>query len=92
MTDQQPAKPNDAYAELGRIDFSETDLATVLAKVADLARRTIPDADEVSITLVGPGGAHTAAFTGERAMTVDDGHDGRWSITADPAVDDRRSN
>jgi GAF domain-containing protein len=62
----------DAFAELGRINFRETDLATALAKVADLAKRTISGADEVSITLVGAGGAHTAAYTGERAVTVDE--------------------
>jgi GAF domain-containing protein len=72
MTDAQAMKPTDAFAELGRIKFSETDLATVLATVADLGRRTIPGADEVSITLVGSGGAHTAAFTGERAVIVDE--------------------
>jgi GAF domain-containing protein len=72
MTDPQATKPADAFTELGQINFRETDFATVLAKVADLARRSIPAADEVSITLVGPGGAHTAAFTGERAMIVDE--------------------
>src|SRR3954452_17567068 len=72
MTDPQAMKPTDAFAELGRIKFSETDFATVLATVARLAERTIPGADDVSITLVGAGGAYTAAFTGERAMTVDE--------------------
>jgi hypothetical protein len=72
MTDPQTIKPTDAYAALGRIDFRATDVATALATVADLARRSIPGADDVSITLVGPGGAHTAAFTGEPAMTVDE--------------------
>ena len=72
MTDPQAIKSTDAFAELGRIDFSETNLATALATVADLAKRTISGADEVSITLVGAGGAHTAAYTGERAMTVDE--------------------
>jgi GAF domain-containing protein len=62
----------EAFAELGRIDFSDTDFATVLAKLADLAQRTIPGADDVSITLVGAGGGHTAAFTGQPAMTVDE--------------------
>jgi GAF domain-containing protein len=65
-------KPTDAFAELGRIDFRETDVATALAKVADLARCSIPGADDVSITLVGAGGGHTAAFTGPRAVTVDE--------------------
>jgi GAF domain-containing protein len=72
MTDAQAMRPTDAFAELGRIRFSDTDFATVLATVADLAKRTIPGADDVSITLVGAEGAHTAAFTGERAMTVDE--------------------
>jgi GAF domain-containing protein len=72
MTDPQAMTSTDAFAELGRINFNETDLATALAKVADLAKRTISGADEVSITLVGAGGAHTAAYTGERAVTVDE--------------------
>jgi GAF domain-containing protein len=72
MTDQQATKPTEAFAELGRIDFRETDLATALTKVAELARRSVPGADDVSVTLVGPGGAHTAAFTGQRALTVDE--------------------
>jgi GAF domain-containing protein len=72
MTDPQVMRPTDAFAELGRIRFSETDVSTVLATVGDLAQRTIPGADEVSITLVGGGGGHTAAFTGQRAMTVDE--------------------
>jgi GAF domain-containing protein len=72
MVDPQSMSPTDAFAELGRIKFRETDFATVLATVAGLAERTIPGADDVSITLVGAGGAHTAAYTGERAMTVDE--------------------
>jgi GAF domain-containing protein len=72
MTDPQATKPTEAFAELGRIHFSETDVCTALAKVADVAKRSVPGADDVSITLVGPGGAHTAASTGQRAVTVDE--------------------
>jgi len=72
MTDPQITEHTDAFAELGRINFSTTDVATALTKVADVARRSIPQADDVSITLVGPGGAHTAAFTGQLAITVDE--------------------
>jgi transcriptional regulator with GAF, ATPase, and Fis domain len=72
MTDPQAMTSAHAFAELGRINFRETDLAAALAKVADLAKGTISGADEVSITLVGAGGAHTAAYTGERAVTVDE--------------------
>jgi GAF domain-containing protein len=72
MTNSQATKPTDAFSELGRIDFSKTDVATALTKVADLTRRCVRGADDVSITLVGPGGAHTAAFAGRRAMTIDE--------------------
>jgi hypothetical protein len=46
-------QPTDAFAELGRIRFHETPFDEVLTRVADLAKRTVPGADEVSITLVG---------------------------------------
>ncbi len=72
MTTPQAMRSTDAFAELGRIKFGETDLTTALATVAELARKTIPGADDVSVTLVGAGEAHTAAFTGEGAMTVDE--------------------
>jgi GAF domain-containing protein len=72
MTDPRITEHSDAFAELGRIDFSKTDVATALTKVADVARRNVPGADDVSITLVGPEGAHTAAFTGPLAITVDE--------------------
>jgi GAF domain-containing protein len=72
MTDPQAMTSTDAFAELGRINFSETDVGTALARVADLAKRSISGADEVSVTLVGAGRAHTAAFTGERAVAVDE--------------------
>ncbi len=72
MTISRAVETTDAFVELGRIRFSETDLPTALAKVADLARCTIPGADDVSVTLVAAEGVHTAAFTGRRAMTVDE--------------------
>ena len=65
MTDPRITEHSDAFAELGRIDFNTTDVATALTKVADLARSSVPGADDVSITLLGPVGAHTAAFTGQ---------------------------
>lgn len=42
MTDPQATKHFAAFAELGRVDFSRTDLATALATVAELARHGIP--------------------------------------------------
>jgi hypothetical protein len=47
-------------------------LDRALTRIADLARHTVPGADEVSVTLLGPGGAHTAAFTGRTALVMDE--------------------
>jgi GAF domain-containing protein len=72
MADVKPALPSDPFAELGRIKFHETTFDGVLDRVTDLTTRTIPGADQVSITLVGTGGAHTAAFTGDLALALDE--------------------
>jgi GAF domain-containing protein len=69
MTDMQPAE---AFAQLGRIRFAETDLDGILAQVAGLAKRSIPGAEEVSVTLLRGRGAHTAAFTGQLAVALDE--------------------
>jgi transcriptional regulator with GAF, ATPase, and Fis domain len=77
MTDSQPMDPTDAFAELGRIKLSETDIDGVLAKIAELAKRTIPGTDEVSVTLIRSGKAFTAAFTGDLARALDEAQYGR---------------
>ncbi|MCO1598391.1 GAF and ANTAR domain-containing protein [Micromonospora sp. RHAY321] len=64
--------PNNAFAELGSIKLAEVDLDAVLAKIAELAKRTIPGASEVSVTLIRGDDAHTAAFTGELAVALDE--------------------
>ncbi|MFI6272275.1 GAF and ANTAR domain-containing protein [Micromonospora zamorensis] len=69
---QQPIDPNAAISELGQIKFDETDLSGVLSQVSELARRTIPGAEEVSVTLLKQEGAHTAAFSGEMALRLDE--------------------
>jgi GAF domain-containing protein len=69
---QQPTDPAAAFAEFGRIKLGETDLHGVLNRVAELAQRTLPGADEVSITLVRDGRPYTAAYTGEIALQLDE--------------------
>jgi GAF domain-containing protein len=64
--------PTAAFAELGRINLAENDLEGVLSRVADLARRTVPGADEVSVTMVRGSIAETAAYTGHLALTLDE--------------------
>jgi GAF domain-containing protein len=72
MTDSQPLEPADAFRRLGQIKLGETDLKGVLDEVAHLAKRTIPGADEVSVTLVSGKDARTAAWTGEPALALDE--------------------
>ena len=68
----QPLDPTAAFSELGRIKLAETDLDGVLARVAELARQTLEGATEVSVTLVRGKGAHTAAYTGDLALHLDE--------------------
>jgi GAF domain-containing protein len=72
MTDQHPLEPTEAFAELGRIRLADTDIDDALQQVAGLAKRAIPGAAEVSVTLLRAGMAHTAAFTGDLALTLDE--------------------
>jgi GAF domain-containing protein len=52
--------------------LGETDLKGVLDQVAELARRTIPGADDVSVTLIRSRGASTATATGQLARDLDE--------------------
>jgi GAF domain-containing protein len=69
---QHHTNPASAFAEFGRIRLGETDLHGVLTRVAELARSTLPGADEVSITLVRDGRPYTAAATGDIALHLDE--------------------
>jgi GAF domain-containing protein len=64
--------PHTAFAALARINLAETDLDGVLTHVAELAQRTVPGADDVSVTMVHLSTAETAASTGDRALVLDE--------------------
>jgi GAF domain-containing protein len=72
VADQHPLEPTDAFAQLGRIKLNETDIDGVLRKVADLAKRTISGVDEASVTVIRGKNAHTAAYTGDLALSLDE--------------------
>jgi GAF domain-containing protein len=72
MTQVKPMDPNEAFAELGRIRLADVDIDALLDKIAQLAKRTIPGASEVSVTLLHGNNAQTAAFTGELARALDE--------------------
>jgi hypothetical protein len=72
MTDEDPLDPIEAFAAIGQIKLSDTNLDGVLEHLARLAKRTIPGATEVSVTLSRGKGAYTAAFSGELALSLDE--------------------
>jgi GAF domain-containing protein len=72
MIRQHQPDPIEAFAELGRINLAENDLPQVLSRVSELAKRTIPGASEVSVTLLQDSRASTAAYTGELALHLDE--------------------
>lgn len=60
----------EAFQELARLPLRD-ESRDALQRVAELARRAIPGADEVSVTLVSRNEATTAAFTGRLAAELD---------------------
>jgi GAF domain-containing protein len=67
-----PLEPQTAFAELGQIKLSDHDLPAVLGRIAELARQTLPGAADVSVTIIDADQATTAAFTGRRALDLDE--------------------
>ncbi|MEU4420589.1 GAF and ANTAR domain-containing protein [Actinoplanes sp. NPDC024001] len=67
----EPLDPTTAFSELGRINLGESDLEGILEKVATLAKRAVPGAYEVSVTLVREGRPRTVANTGDAALWID---------------------
>ena len=69
-----------ALAELARIRLDDEPLTKVLQRVAGLAKDVLPDARDVSVTLMddakagcpGPAQARTVAFTGDLAVDLDE--------------------
>ena len=72
MTDVEPMNPVEAFAELGRIKLAEVDIDQLMDKITQLAKRAIPGASEVSVTLLRGDDAHTASYTGELALSLDE--------------------
>ena len=65
-------EPQEAFRELGRLPLGELLLGQVLTRVAELAKATIPGADEVSVTLIEGERARSVAFTGDLAVQLDE--------------------
>jgi GAF domain-containing protein len=61
-----------ACAELAQIVLGVQSLSAVLDRVAELARDLIPEADEVSLTLIEGRHPRTVGFAGDLAATLDE--------------------
>jgi GAF domain-containing protein len=64
--------PPVAFAELSKIVHGAEPLNVTLERIAVLARATMPEVDEVSMTLLEDGKAKTAVFTGPLAIQLDE--------------------
>lgn len=65
-------EPLAAFAELSKIMLGDGSLNETLGRIAALARETVPDTDEVSVTLVDHDKAKTVVFTGQLAMHLNE--------------------
>src|SRR5215208_3273234 len=64
--------PHVAFAELSKIMLGAEPLNLTLERIAQLACATMPEVDEVSMTLLEGGKARTAVFTGPLAVQLDE--------------------
>ncbi|WP_433273097.1 ANTAR domain-containing response regulator [Actinosynnema sp. CS-041913] len=75
IEDRVPAslldEASEALEELAGVLADEQSLTEVLQQLVESASRVIPDAENVSVTVVGPDGASTAAATDERVVSID---------------------
>ena len=67
----------DAFAELARISLNTESMESVLQRIAELAKQTLPGAAEVSVSLISNDKATTAAYTGRLALDLDETQYGR---------------
>jgi len=69
----QSLEPQKAFEELSKLVLGEQSLTAVLQRVAELAKTTVPDAHEVSVTLMKDSqNAETVVFTGSLAHQLDE--------------------
>ena len=75
--DSTPIDARDAFAELARISLDTESMESVLQRIAELAKRTLPGVAEASVSIIANDKATTAAYTGELALDLDETQYGR---------------
>src|SRR5215204_4672651 len=68
----RPREPLAAFAELSKIMLGEMSLNETLGRIATLACQTIPQIDDVSVTMIDGDKAKTVVFTGQLAADLDE--------------------
>jgi GAF domain-containing protein len=87
-TDVSNGDANEAFAELGRIVLGDEPLPGILERVVHVATRVLPSATEASITLISADNPFTVAFTGERAIALDER---QYEVERGPCLDSATS-
>lgn len=72
MSDPTTTQPQTAFDELARITLADHSLESVMGKIAELTKTTVPGADDVSVTMIENGRPRTIACTGAVAATLDE--------------------
>ena len=72
MTETRAVLDAGSLLELAAIVYSGETLQSVLERVAHIAKRALPGADEVSVTLIRDDEPFTAALTGQLALDADE--------------------
>ena len=67
----------DAFAELARISLDTESMESVLQRIAELAKQTLPGVAEASVSIIANDKASTAAYTGRLALDLDETQYGR---------------
>ena len=74
---EPPPYARSAFAELGRISVGEESMDSVLQRVAQLAKGTIPGVSEASVSVISNDKASSVAYTGRLALDLDESQYGR---------------
>ena len=72
QNDQSRLDASDAFRELARIDFSGHSIESLMRELSEITKRTVPGAEEVSVTFLEGDTPKTVAFTGALALDLDE--------------------
>lgn len=72
MSTFEAIEPDRAFVALAQINLGDRSLTDTLGEISELALRTIPEVDDVSITVIDKGRTKTMVFTSVLAIELDE--------------------